>query len=109
MAKQETPPTFYIQGAHPYETFKALDGTDIEAIYDPAALLQWEYSAGDESVTVSQFQTKENIEKTKEKLKSLLQSHQDVENFQNHAPNNDLPSDMDEEFRTLYSFPKRYR
>ncbi len=74
MAQQETPPTFYIQGAHPYETFKALDGTDIEAIYDPAALLQWEYSAGDESVTVSQFQT-----------------------------------DMDEEFRTLYSFPKRYR
>jgi hypothetical protein len=91
------------QGAHPYETFKALDGTDIEAIYDPAALLQWEYSAGDESVTVSQFQTAENMEKTKEKLESLVQSaHKDVENFQNNVPDDDLPADMDEEFRTLY-------
>jgi hypothetical protein len=91
------------QGAHPYETYKALNGTDIEAIYDPAALLQWEYIADDESVTVSQFQTAENIEKTKEKLKSLVQSvYKDVENFQNNVPNEDLPDDMDEEDRTLY-------
>jgi hypothetical protein len=90
-------------GAHPYENFKILDDTDIEAIYDPAALLQWEYIAADESVTVSQFQTAENMEKTKEKLKSLVQSaRKAVENFQNNVPNEYLPDDMDEEHRTLY-------
>jgi hypothetical protein len=91
------------RGVYPYETFTILDGPDIEATYDPAALLQWEYNAADESVTVSQFQTAENMEKTKEKLQSLVRSaHKDMENFQNNVPNEDLPDNMDEKFRTLY-------
>ncbi len=59
--------------------------------------------SSDESVTVSQFQTQENVDNTKEKLKSLVQSaYKDVENFQNNVPNEDFPDDMDEEDRTVY-------
>ena len=96
--------------ALPYETHTILNGPDIEAIYDPDALLQWEYSDEDKSLTVAQFQTANNREKTKEKLESLVRSTtQDLENFQNDIPNEHLSwgtradmDDMDEDDRKLY-------
>jgi hypothetical protein len=96
--------------ALPYNDNTILRGLDIEAIYDPDALLQWEYSDGDRSLTVAQFQTADNREKTKEKLESLVRSaRKDLENFQNNIPNEHLPwgtradmDDMDEDDRKLY-------
>jgi hypothetical protein len=79
-----------------------LDGTDIEAIYDPLTLHQWEYDRDDESVTVSQFHMQPDVERIKEKLGSLLQaSQQEIQDFQNGKPVEGLP-DMDEEDRSLY-------
>lgn len=90
-------------GAHPHQVFTILDGEDIEAIYDPLTLHQWEYDRDDESVTVSQFHTEPDVGRIKEKLASFVQSsQQDIQDFQDRKPNDDLPSDMDEEDRTLY-------